>query len=132
MTDYTAAIAAVTSLLRELDEVSAYAGVLKGALAAQGFETMARPGAWATKLTPQEQALVGALLRAYPRVLSPEHLLNCMPGHDHAEERQVQLVVVKVSHVRKKLGRDAILTVHGAGFAMGHRLHDVIHGAEAA
>lgn len=43
----SAHLASIVALRRELDEVTAYAGVLKGALASQGLETCAQAGAWA-------------------------------------------------------------------------------------
>lgn len=83
-------------------------------------------------LTPQEQALVGVLLGVYPRVVRSEHLIDRLPGRDHAAVRGEQLVPILVCRVRKKLGADAILTVRGVGFTMGPRLYDEIHAAEAA
>lgn len=123
-------LAAMVALRRELDEVTAYAGVLKGALAAQGLETNARPGAWATLLTPQERALVGVLLGAYPRVVGAGRLVDCLPGHDHAVVRGEELAPVLVCRIRKKLGADAILTVRGIGFSLGRALYDVIQAPE--
>jgi len=93
--------------------------VLKGALAAAGSEDEIpayRP--WMETLTPQERALMGALYRAYPRPLDKEALLDLLPGQDHVEDRQPQLVAVKVCNLRKKLGTTAVEHVSGLGYRL--------------
>lgn len=110
----------IAYLQAELADLNIYCNTLKGALAAQGCTTFERLGPWSSKLTTQECALVGALIHAHPRVVAQPDLLDCMPGHDHAAERQLNLVVVKVNHIRQKLGhKDAIVSVRGLGYALG-------------
>lgn len=110
----------IAHLRAEVDDLTAYCNTLKGALAAQGCTTFERLGSWSSVLTTQECALVGALIHAHPRTVSQFDLLECMPGHDHVTERRLGLVVVKVCHIRQKLGhQDAIVAVRGRGYALG-------------
>lgn len=118
-------------LRAEVADLNAYADTLKGVLVASGFETFERVGGWAAKLSPQERALVGALFHAYPRVMAAADLLECLPGQDHAVDRQLGLVAVKVCHIRAKLGADAIVTERGVGFALGARLVNIIRNPPA-
>lgn len=119
---------AIAALRAEVADLNAYCDTLKGALAAQGCETFERVGEWAKGLTGQERAFVGALFHAYPRTMAAADLLECLPGHDHVVERSVGLVSVKVCHIRRKLGADAIVNERGVGFALGSRLHAIIAG----
>lgn len=93
--------------------------VLKGALAAAGREDeVPAYSPWMEGLTPQERALMGALYRAHPRPLDKEVLIDLLPGQDHVEDRQPQLVAVKVCNLRKKLGATAIEHVSGLGYRL--------------
>ncbi len=78
---------------------------------------------WMNGLTGQERALMGALYGRYPNPIGVYELLELMPGYDHVEERQAGLVGVKVHHLRKKLGADAIESVRGAGYRMGEAFY---------
>lgn len=100
-------------------EQEALIELLKGALAAAGAQDNIpayRP--WMEDLTPQERAVMGALFRCYPRPLDKESLLDLMPGQDHVEDRRPQLVAVKVCHLRRKLGQDAIEFVPSLGYRL--------------
>jgi len=106
--------------------------VLKGALAAAGSQDdipSYRP--WMEALTPQERALMGALHRAYPRPLDKEALLDLLPGQDHVEDRQPQLVAVKVCNLRKKLGTGAIEHVSGLGYRLSREQWAAMRGPES-
>jgi DNA-binding response OmpR family regulator len=76
--------------------------------------------AWTSGLTPQEIALVSALNTAFPRSLNRLQIMDCIHGHDHAHERDPRLAGVLVCRARKKLGFEAIDTVHGAGWKLSH------------
>jgi hypothetical protein len=102
-----------------IEEQEGIIAVLKGALAAAGSEALPIYQAWMDGLTPQEQALLGALFRHYPNPVGTYELLELIPGYDHVQERQAQLVKVKVHHLRKKLGAAAIESVRGAGYRLG-------------
>jgi DNA-binding response OmpR family regulator len=99
---------------------------LKAALAASSVTPVAQFQPWMKGLTPQERALVGALYESYPNAIGKYDLLDILPGQDHVEDRQVQLVSVKVHHLRKKLGADAIENVWGEGYRLGERFYDEI------
>lgn len=117
----------IAHLRADVADLTTYCNALKGALAAHGCATFERLGSWASVLTTQECALVGALIHAHPRVMSQFDLLECMPGHDHVKERRLGLVVVKVNHIRNKLGhKDAIVAVRGQGYALGPWLANLI------
>lgn len=111
-------------------EQEALIELLKGALAAAGEEVPPfHP--WMKGLTPQERAVLGALYRCYPRPVDKERLLDLMPGHDHVEDRCAQLVVVKVCHLRKKLGAAAIESVSGLGYRLSPLQYAAMRAAES-
>lgn len=112
-------------------EQAAIIDVLKGALAADSVDSGPAFQPWMHGLTPQERALLGALYRRYPAPVSRYELLELLPGFDHVVERQPQLVSVKVSHVRRKLGPDAIVSVRGAGYSLGPRQHKAMRCRDA-
>lgn len=109
-------------------EQEALIELLKGALAAAGEEIPAYHP-WMKGLTPQERAVLGALYRCYPRPVNKDRLLDLMPGHDHVEDRCAQLVVVKVCHLRKKLGAGAIERVAGLGYRLSGAQHAAMQPA---
>jgi DNA-binding response OmpR family regulator len=97
--------------------------VLKGALAANGLDTgdLLTP---ARGMTPQQSAILGVLYAAYPRTVSVFGLLESMPSRSLAEDdRMPKLVQVQICHMRKRLGHDAIESVHGVGYRMGDAQH---------
>lgn len=123
----------ITALRAEIDDLEAYCDLLKGALAAQGVETIPARGQWAKGLTRQQRALVGILFAAYPRAVPHYDLLDAIPGRDHVEERQLQVVKVLVSHVRARLGKAAIENLRGEGYRLGPATYDaIVAGAEPA
>ena len=100
--------------------------ILKGALAAAGSTEVPTFHAWMKGLTAQERALLGALYRHYPNPVGKYALLDMLPGNDHVEDRQVQLVGIKVCHIRKKLGKDVIENVRGAGYRLGRSQYEAM------
>lgn len=98
--------------------------VLKGALAATGMAQAPEVADWAAGLTKQEAALVGVLFARYPKAIPRADIIEHLPGHDHARERQLQLVDIVVHKVRKKLGADTIEAERGIGFRLGRRFHN--------
>jgi DNA-binding response OmpR family regulator len=107
----------------EIKELLAYTETLKAALVGQGIEFSPPPHELIKDLTPQERALVVALFAAYPNVVNRWALLEVLPGHDHAQDRAGSLVSVKVHHVRKRLGMDAIKCIRGEGYSLGDELY---------
>ena len=101
---------------------------LKAALAAAGCKPGLELQPWMKGLTPQERALVGALYEQYPRPVGKYDLLDLLPGQDHVEDRQVQLVSVKVHSIRKKLGAPTIENVWGEGYRLGAEFYEQIRG----
>jgi hypothetical protein len=122
-------IALQKKIIEEQDGIIA---ILKGALAAAGGEAVPIYRPWMAGLTPQEQALLGALYSHYPNPVGKYELLELIPGYDHVQERQSQLVNVKVHHLRKKLGADAIENVWGRGYRLGERQYEAMRDGEAA
>ena len=64
-------------------------------------------------LAPREFALLEELLRAHPRVVSKDELVERVWGDDAADPNVVE---VYVGYLRRKLGRNHIETVRGAGY----------------
>jgi hypothetical protein len=117
---------------RIIEEQQDIIAILKGALAAAGEGAPPAYKPWMTGLTPQEQALMGALYRHYPNPIGKYELLELIPGYDHVQERQVQLVSVKVHHLRKKLGGDAIENVWGRGYRLGEATYEAMQKTDVA
>lgn len=69
-------------------------------------------------LTASQAAMLTALHRAYPRVLSREHLDEAAPPMDRAFERGMKFVEVVVCKIREKTGQNAITTIKGAGYTL--------------
>lgn len=114
---------------RVIEEQEGIIAILKGALAAAGGEAMPVYQPWMKGLTPQEGAMMGALYRHYPNPIGKYELLELIPGYDHVQERQAHLVSVKVSHLRKKLGADAIENVWGLGYRLSERQYEAMTDA---
>jgi DNA-binding response OmpR family regulator len=104
------------TLIRQQDELIE---VLKGALAAAGVSWAPIHAAWMSGMARQERALIGMLFASYPRAMPRESILDLLPGQDHARERQLQIVDTVVHKVRKKLGKDAVVTERSIGFRLG-------------
>lgn len=115
-----------------IEEQEGIIAILKGALAAAGAEEVPDYKPWMVSLTPQEQALLGALYRHYPRPVGKYELMELIPGYDHVQERQAQIVSVKVHHVRKKLGDDVIENVRGFGYRLSARQYDIMRAQNVA
>ena len=108
------------SVIRQQDELIE---VLKGALAAAGFDWAPSHASWMSGLARQERALVGILFASYPRSMPREAILALLPSNDHARERQLQIVDILVHKIRKKLGKDTVVTERGEGFRLGEGLY---------
>jgi DNA-binding response OmpR family regulator len=65
-------------------------------------------------LAPREFALLEALLRAYPAVVSKRSLLDTVWGW--SEEDDANVVEVYVGYLRRAIGRERIETVRGVGY----------------
>ena len=68
-------------------------------------------------LTPREYALLEYFLRRPGRVVSKTELLDNV--WDAAEDTDPNAVEVYVGYLRRKVGRDVLLTVRGAGYRLG-------------
>lgn len=64
-------------------------------------------------LSPRELGLLTELLRAAPSVVGKQRLLESVWGEEDADPN---LVEVYVGYLRRKVGRDRILTVRGQGY----------------
>lgn len=73
-----------------------------------------RIGGSSVDLTPREFALLETLMRHAGQVLSQPQLLDQVWGYDRDPSSNV--VEVYVGYLRKKLRRDVVETVRGAGY----------------
>lgn len=78
---------------------------------------------WAKPLTASETALMMALLSVYPRTLSKYELDELTPKRDHVRDRDLKVVEVFMSKVRRKLGDDVIENVWGRGWRCSDEFH---------
>ena len=69
------------------------------------------------ELSPKEYALLEYLLRNAGQVLSRDQILERVWGYDAEPEGNV--VDLYVHYLRRKLGREAVRTVHGLGYRAG-------------
>ena len=67
-------------------------------------------------LTPRECALLGYFLRRPVRVVSKIRLLDNV--WDAAQDTDPNAVEVYVGYLRRKVGRDVLQTVRGAGYRL--------------
>jgi DNA-binding response OmpR family regulator len=114
-------IRAQAEIIRQQDEVI---DVLKGALAAAGASALPAHANWMSGLTRQERALIGVLVAKYPHAVPRDVVLEVLPGHDHARDRQLQIVDAVVHKVRRKLGADVVITERGRGFRLGRSFYE--------
>jgi DNA-binding response OmpR family regulator len=75
---------------------------------------------------------MGALFACYPRPCDKDRLLDLLPGRDHVEDRQPQMVRTLVSHLRRKLGAEAIESINGMGYRLGREQYEAMRAAESA
>lgn len=113
------------ALIREL---KATIQLLDAALLAAGVPRRPAVAAWALQLTPQQRSLMGALLGAYPRPITRDCLLGLIPSpNGNEEERQLGLVSVLATGIRKKLGKFAVVNAgYGEGLTVGKEFFDSI------
>lgn len=69
-------------------------------------------------LTPQASELVEYLRRAYPAPRSPSLILEALTPRDHAQERDISAIAVRVKSIREKCGVDCIDTVRNRGYRL--------------
>lgn len=112
----------IARLERDLDVERMHRMVLEAQLSAQNLPPLPPPGPWAGLLRKQEAELLAMLIGCYPRPMSRYEIEDRLPGRDHAAERHLNLIAVLVSRIRKKLGRDAIVNVHGDGWRAGEAI----------
>ncbi|MDO5628545.1 MAG: response regulator transcription factor [Mobilicoccus sp.] len=67
-------------------------------------------------LSTREAVLLEHLLRAFPRPVAKDHLLEDL----WADADDPNLVEVAVGHLRRKVGRERIVTVRGIGYRVAH------------
>lgn len=73
-------------------------------------------GETAAELTPREFACIDLLARRAPDVVSKSALLDSVWGIDF--DGDPNIVEVYIGYLRKKLGRDSVRTVRGAGYQL--------------
>lgn len=69
-------------------------------------------------LTAQEAELVEFLRRAHPAPRPPSEILEALTPLDHARERDLKAVPVRVGSIRRKCGLDCIETVRHRGYRL--------------
>lgn len=70
-------------------------------------------------LTAREYQLLWLLIRSYPHLLSRDQIESRLYGWEGGNESNA--LEVHLSHLRKKLGRDAIVNVRGLGWRLGDK-----------
>lgn len=105
----------IAKLEQDVKDLTAIVAVLKGEAFAKAMTPVKRP-AWSKALTPQQNALIGLLVVAYPEPRGNEDLLSGLPGL--VEDRDPKQVTLVVHHVRKQLGKDAIKHEPGEGYVL--------------
>ena len=70
------------------------------------------------ELTAREYTLLEVLLRHAGQVLSREQLLSHVWGYEFEPEPESNVVDVYVGYLRRKLGREHIVTIRGMGYAI--------------
>lgn len=99
--------------------------MLDAALLARGAHMRPSYQPWMLGLTHQERALMGALIGAYPDLISRDELLVLIPSPSRDEEdRQSALVNVLIHKCRKKLGHDALVNHRGSGYTVSPAFYD--------
>lgn len=99
--------------------------MLDAALLARGAHVRPSYQPWMLGMTHQERALMGALIGAYPDIITRDELLVLVPspGRDE-EDRQPEIVGVLVHRCRKKLGHDALVNHRGSGYALSPAFYE--------
>ncbi len=107
--------ARVQALLRRARQVRrAAAELVHGALRLRLDDGSVNWHGQPVALTPMERRVLEVLVRAAPRTVSREALEERLHGPEGPGRSNA--VQVHVHHLRRKLGRDLIRTVHGAGY----------------
>lgn len=121
----------ISGLRAQLAETERQRDAALGQLEAAGIEFVPMPQALSC-LTGQERALVVILNAAYPSAVNKYDLLDALPSLDHARDRDVRLVDVVTSKVRRKLGDPhSIENTYGVGYRLGPALHQQLTGVAA-
>lgn len=121
-------LAELQARLTGYKELEAMVDTLKAALAADGVEWEPPMPAVMVPLTQQERALVGVLLRAYPRAVCREAILACLPSQDHAMDRNPGLISVLVHRIRAKAGAGAVISHRPWRFSLSPEFRERLIG----
>ena len=76
--------------------------------------------------------MVSVLLDRHPRSVDAYQLEELTRVTDHVRERDVAVVHVLVHQIRKRLGRDVIVSNRGRGLALSAAAAAVLRAEEAA
>lgn len=116
----------IAELEAEVADLRAIVAVLKGEAYMASATGLARKPVWAKGLNPQEHALVGLLLGAYPRYVDSFDLLDGLPSTTRAQERSTAQIRLLVCRIKKQLGKDTIKCQRGEGYALTKSGHDLL------
>lgn len=71
------------------------------------------------KLTRGEASVLATLIAADGRYVDRYRLEAAIPARDHSVDRNVKIVDVLLTGLRKKLGRNVVETMYGLGWRIG-------------
>ncbi|UUY03606.1 response regulator transcription factor [Svornostia abyssi] len=110
-------VARVHAILRRADRAAAQEITAVGGLEIDAGARLVRRAGEDVQLTRTEFDLLAHLVGANGRVLSRDHLLEEVWGY--ADGTGPRTVDSHIAALRRKLGPDAVRTVHGVGYAIG-------------
>lgn len=113
-------------LVEEVHRLRDENAYLKGLIAAQGIEIEEEVPTWADGLAPGEIATMCVLIKAKGRIVNTFMIEEAIPKRDHTLDRDMRIVDVYISNIRKKLGKDAIITVWGRGYRVSQEFLDTL------
>jgi DNA-binding response OmpR family regulator len=109
-------VARLRALLRRRSSTTSGGTIEVGELTLDPGRLVANREGAAVELTPREFAVLELLARRSPDVVSKSSLLDSVWGIDF--DGDPNIVEVYVGYLRKKLGKDAVRTVRGAGYQL--------------
>ncbi len=110
-------VARLRALLRRGQVAPAEIALAVGGLTLEPRRLTCRIDDRSVELTPREFAVLELLVRRAPGVVSKSSLIDAVWGLEF--DGDPNIVEVYVGYLRKKLGKDAVRTVRGAGYQLG-------------
>jgi DNA-binding response OmpR family regulator len=77
-------------------------------------------------LTRHEITIIEILLHAYPKSVNVYAIEEGLPKKDHVKERDIRIVNVYISKIRRKLGRDIIICTKEQNYRINISREEVV------